>query len=151
MAIYERATEADIPELSNLLSHLFTQEVEFQPNDSVQRQGLSAIITNPNVGAILLARDKAQVIAMVNLLFTVSTALGGRVAILEDMIVVPAARGMGIGSALLSYALEFAKHNEVKRITLLTDRENHPAQQFYSQHGFEPSTMTPYRLTIPIR
>lgn len=148
MAIYERASEADIPELSKLLSQLFTQEVEFQPDDSAQRQGLSAIITNPDVGAILVARDKAKVIAMVNLLFAVSTALGGRVATLEDMLVVPAARGMGIGSALLSYAIEFAKCHQVKRITLLTDRENHPAQRFYSQHGFEPSTMTPYRLTI---
>ena len=141
----EPASESDIPALSALLSVLFAQELEFQPNDAAQRKGLAAIIANAEVGAVLVARDGGDILAMVNVLFTVSTALGERVALLEDMIVAPAARGKGIGSSLLDYALEFVQSRGARRITLLTDRENRRAQGFYAKHGFEPSTMLALR------
>lgn len=148
MPAFEKASEVDIPALSELLSILFTQEVEFKPDEVAQRKGLSMIIDNPDLGAILVARNGPTILAMVNLLFTVSTALGERVAMLEDMVVTPAARGSGVGSALLNYAIEFAGNSGIKRITLLTDRENHLAQRFYSKHGFIESTMVPLRLTL---
>ena len=88
-------TEADIPQLSQLLNLLFTQESEFKPDEHAQCRGLAMIIGAPDVGAILVARDGQRIVAMVNLLFSVSTALGERVAILEDMIVAPDARGSG--------------------------------------------------------
>lgn len=148
MINFTKASEADIPVLNQLLSVLFTQEVEFKPNETAQYKGLSMIVGNPDVGAILVARNGIDIQAMVNLLFTVSTALGERVAILEDMIVAPAARGSGIGSALLRYAIEYAKENGIKRITLLTDEDNYAAQRFYSKHGFVASSMIPLRLNI---
>lgn len=148
MPVYERATASDVPTLSALLSVLFTQEVEFQPDAAAQSKGLSAIINHPNIGAILVAREGEKILAMVNLLFTVSTALGERVAILEDMVVSPAARGTGIGSGLLTYAISFARLSEVKRITLLTDSENTSAQRFYENHGFSKSSMIPLRLAL---
>ena len=86
---------------------------------------------------------------MVNLLFTISTALGERVALLEDMVVSPRARGSGVGTELLKYAMDFARLSGVKRITLLTDRENTSAQRFYAKHGFSESTMVTFRRTIP--
>ena len=85
---------------------------------------------------------------MVNLLFTVSTAIGERVALIEDMVVSPSARGSGVGSDLLNHAMDFARLHGVKRITLLTDRENTPAQRFYAKHGFSPSTMVALRRAI---
>jgi GNAT superfamily N-acetyltransferase len=141
MPVYEQATTSDIPALSALLSVLFTQEVEFKPDSAAQSKGLSAIINHPDIGAVLVAREGENILAMVNLLFTVSTALGERVAILEDMVVSPSARGTGIGSALLSYAISFARFSEVKRITLLTDSANASAQRFYENHGFSKSSM----------
>ncbi|CUS41282.1 GCN5-related N-acetyltransferase [hydrothermal vent metagenome] len=83
---------------------------------------------------------------MVNVLFTVSTALGARVAIFEDMIVSPEVRGSGVGSKLLEYAISSAQVCGCKRITLLTDSDNISAQRFYAKHGFEKSAMIPLRL-----
>lgn len=148
MPTFERASAEDIPALSQLLSTLFSQEAEFKPDDAAQRQGLAAIIANPALGAILVARDGADILAMVNLLFTMSTALGARVALLEDMVAAPGVRGTGIGSALLSHALEFAAAQGIKRITLLTDQDNHVAQRFYARHGFARSSMVPLRLAL---
>ena len=85
---------------------------------------------------------------MVNLLYTVSTALGDRVALLEDMVVSPNVRGSGVGSRLMEHAIQFARLNGCKRITVLTDRENESAQRFYQKHGFGFSAMMPMRLSL---
>jgi GNAT superfamily N-acetyltransferase len=142
------ANTADIPALCDLLSLLFSQEADFEPNREAQRRGLALIINNPDIGLIVVAREDNEIIGMVNLLYTVSTALGDRVAILEDMIVCPSARGSGVGSELLEQAIEFARCNGCKRITLLTDSTNQSAQRFYQKHGFGSSAMIPLRLSL---
>jgi GNAT superfamily N-acetyltransferase len=146
--LVEKATTSDIPALVSLLSTLFSQEAEFTPNAEAQRRGLEAIIGNPEAGAVLVARQGDQIVGMVNLLFTISTALGERVALLEDMVVSPADRGKGIGTKLLSEAISFARLRGCKRITLLTDRSNESAQRFYSKQGLVLSGMVPMRLSL---
>lgn len=148
MISFANATMDDVPMLSELLMVLFEQEMEFVPNREAHVQGLSMIINNANYGAILIARQHSEILAMVNLLFSVSTALGQRVAILEDMVVAPNARGLGVGSALLEYAINYAQQHGIKRITLLTDDHNHDAQRFYAKHGFIQSQMIPLRRFI---
>ena len=142
------ATFDDIPELTDLLTLLFTQEVEFESDPDKQGKGLRQIIGNPEIGRILILRDENFLIGMVSLLFTVSTALGGRVAILEDLIVHPSARGKGVGSDLIRHAVDFARTNGCFRITLLTDCTNSEAIRFYRKHGFTPSGMIPLRLLL---
>lgn len=148
MPVIEKALISDIPALSELLSFLFAQEVEFSPNTEAQIKGLSTIINNLELGTILVYREGSEIMGMVNLLFTISTALGERVAILEDMVVSPKARGSGIGSELLSHAISFARTYGCKRITLLTDSGNQGAQRFYAKHGFTASSMAPFRLSL---
>lgn len=105
----ETATPTDIPALCGLLSVLFSQEAEFSPDTSAQARGLAMIVGDPRVGSVLLARQDGEVVGMVNLLFTISTALGQRVLLLEDMVVAPSARGDGVGGALLQAAIAFAR------------------------------------------
>lgn len=146
--IIERATPHDIPALSNLLATLFAQEAEFTPNLEANQRGLAKIINDPGIGAILVARKGHQVIGMVNLLFTISTALGEPVALLEDMVVFPDARGQGIGSQLLTEAIAFSRQQGCQRITLLTDHDNLTAQGFYAKQGFTRSNMVPMRISL---
>lgn len=142
------ALPADIPALCQLLDQLFAQEAEFTPDRAAQQRGLAAIIDDPAVGAILVAVEGEQIVAMVNLLYTISTALGARVALLEDMVVDAGARGTGVGSTLLEYAIGHARDSGCQRITLLTDGDNVAAQRFYRRHGFGPSPMIPLRRAL---
>ena len=119
------------------------------PNPADQARGLALIINNPKIGLILVAKDANVVVGMVNLLFTVSTALGGKVALLEDMVVSSNDCGTGIGSQLLTQAISIARTHSCKRITLLTDRSNEAAQRFYMKQGFNASSMVPLRLSLP--
>ena len=139
------ATIKDIPQLCELLSILFTLETDFHPDKAKQSDALREIIENPNLGRILVLREGETIVGMVNLLFTISTACGGKVAILEDMIIHPLRQGDGLGSKLLSSALDFAMNQGCHRITLLTDRANVSAIRFYERHGFGISGMIPLR------
>jgi len=141
----EKATLADIAPLCDLLAVLFAQEAEFKPDPDLQTKGLQAIISNPELGIILLARHSGKVVGMVSLLFSISTALGGRVAMLEDMVVLPDKRGLGIGSELLNAAIKTARDSGCLRITLLTDSDNELAHTFYEKHGFVRSAMLAFR------
>ncbi|SDR75864.1 GNAT family N-acetyltransferase [Pseudomonas oryzae] len=142
------ATAADLPALCQLLAQLFAQEAEFTPDHAAQQRGLAAILADPALGAILVAVEDDRVRAMVSLLYTVSTALGARVALLEDMVVDAGARGAGIGSTLLQAAIAHAQAEGCRRITLLTDGDNQAAQRFYRRHGFAPSPMRPLRRAL---
>lgn len=143
-----KAIHSDISELIALLKSLFEQEEEFEPNPEAQRKALSKIILDPKIGIILVAKDDEKILGMINLLFTESTALGSKVAILEDMVVLPKSRSEGVGSKLMDYAISEAKKEGCKRITLLTDIENTKAQSFYQKKGFVKSKMMPYRLLL---
>lgn len=146
--LIEPAVLADIPALCELLTQLFKQEAEFTPDQDAQRRGLQMILTDNSTGMILVAREGQQIVAMVNLLYTVSTALGTRVALLEDMVVAPSQRNCGLGSRLLDAAVRYARLNGCRRITLLTDSDNLSAQRFYQRQGFSRSPMIPLRLTL---
>jgi GNAT superfamily N-acetyltransferase len=100
------------------------------------------------MGQILVMEIDETVIGMVSLLYSVSTALGGKVAILEDMIVDENFRGQGLGSELLAEAIHFARAGGCKRLTLLTDFDNDSAIEFYKKAGFVGSKMVPMRLFV---
>lgn len=142
------AREQDIQEMASLLGYLFKQEQNFTPNIQLQIQGLKEIMANKKSGQLFVLQHNNKTVAMVNLLFTVSTALGGKVAILEDMVVHPEYRSNGFGGRLINYAIDWAKNQKLKRITLLTDHDNDGAHRFYQNHGFDASGMVPFTMTI---
>lgn len=142
------ASSADIPAMCALLAELFSREADFLPDAEKQRLGLERILADPAVGRILVCELGGEVVGMVGLLFSVSTAEGGRSAWLEDMVVAPGCRDAGIGGALLARALEAARDEGISRVTLLTDRDNVRAQAFYARRGFTLSAMVPMRISL---
>jgi len=146
--LIQKASVEDIPRLCELLDQLFSMEVEFTPNRESQEKGLQEIIKSESLGAIFVAIKDDKIVAMVNILYSHSTALGSPVAILEDMIVDVAHRGKKIATRLIEHVKNYLKEQGFQRITLLTDRDNKKGQEFYKKCGFESSTMIPYRLQL---
>jgi rubredoxin/GNAT superfamily N-acetyltransferase len=139
------ATNSDVERCTELLEILFSEEHEFIPNAETQSKALSMIIRNPELGRIFVADIDGVSQGMVMLLFTVSTFLGKKVALLEDMVVAPVWRSMGLGNRLIDHALDFARREGFGRITLLTDADNETARHFYLSKGFSKSEMVVYR------
>jgi GNAT superfamily N-acetyltransferase len=142
------AITSDVAQLSELLSLLFAQEADFKPDAERQTRGLRLIVEQPEVGRICCATDGDSIVGMVSILFTVSTAEGGRAAWLEDMVVHPSRRGQGIGERLLHEAITGARAAGCSRVTLLTDATNSSAMRFYGRAGFVRSQMIPFRLSL---
>jgi GNAT superfamily N-acetyltransferase len=139
------ATPDDLPHLADLLAELFTLESDFQPERDKQINGLRLILDNPALGRLFVLRIGAKVAGMANALITISTAEGGRVLLLEDVIVSRAHRGGGLGRQLIEHVLDWARGQGMTRVTLLADRDNHFALDFYRKLGFENSNMTVLR------
>jgi N-acetylglutamate synthase-like GNAT family acetyltransferase len=144
----EPATIEDLPALTELVMDLFAKSGDFSPDRTVQEKGLQLILEQPSRGRIFVLRNNHRIFGMVNLLFTISTARGGFVILMEDVIIHPDHRGQGYGSMLLKYVMEFAKQKNFKRITLLTDKISQESQEFFRKNGFEYSNMIPMRRII---
>ncbi|MCF8382424.1 MAG: GNAT family N-acetyltransferase [Chlorobium sp.] len=142
------AVTADIERCSELLGILFSAEREFAPDPAAQRRGLQLVLDSPQTGRVFVCETGGRIAGMVMLLFTVSTFLGKRVALLEDMIVDPAFRAQGIGSRLVGHAVAFARSEGLGRITLLTDHDNTLAREFYHRAGFAASSMVVLRKSL---
>jgi ribosomal protein S18 acetylase RimI-like enzyme len=145
---FELAKATDLPRLVELLGILFESESEFSADAEKQRTALQTILDDPSKGKIFVAREGREVIAMASLLYTISTAEGGKAALFEDLVTAPEHRKRGIGAALLKHIIEQARAEGVLRITLLTDMQNERAQALYRRLGFVGSPMRPMRLRL---
>lgn len=141
----EPATIEDLSALTELVMDLLHASGDFTPDQAVQERGLQLILEQPNRGRIFVMRNQNQIFGMVNLLFTISTARGGFVILMEDVVIHPDHRSQGYGTLLLDYVADFAKKKQFKRITLLTDKISEEAQEFFKKNGFEHSSMIPMR------
>ncbi|MGJ0483635.1 MAG: GNAT family N-acetyltransferase [Methylomicrobium sp.] len=149
MNIREANSEDNGP-ICHLLSLLFEQEAEFKPDFAMQSKGVGEILSDPEKGRFFVIEDSGRIVGCVSLLFLVSTALGGKAAMLEDFVLDTPARGQGWGTQLLDYAIQYAVRHGCRRITVLTDKNNSAAQSIYQKMGFNYSEMIPMRLVFKI-
>jgi ribosomal protein S18 acetylase RimI-like enzyme len=142
------ATVEDNQPICCLLALLFDQEAEFKPDFSTQSKGVGEILSDPEKGRFFVIEDSGQIVGCVSLLFVMSTALGGKAALLEDFVLAESVRGRGWGSRLLDHAIQYAMQNGCRRVTVLTDKDNSAAQSLYRKMGFSYSDMIPMRLVF---
>lgn len=140
------ARAQDLAQLVELLGVLFAQEHELSADAARQLRGLRLILADAAIGRIYVAHEGARVLGMVSILRSISTAEGGPVGLLEDLVVRPDRRGQGLGAKLLAYAIEQARADGLLRLILLTDADNVRAQSLYERAGFARSGMLPMRL-----
>ena len=145
----EMATLDDLPALTELVMELFSMsDGDFSPDRETQERGLRLILEDPSRGRIAVVRNDDQIFGMVNMLFTISTARGGFVILMEDVVIHPDHRGQGFGTMLVEHVIEFAKRKQFLRITILTDRISASSQEFFKKQGFDYSNMIPMRQLI---
>jgi GNAT superfamily N-acetyltransferase len=148
-AILDFAGPDDLDAMADLLAGLFAQEHDFAPDKCKQRAGLARILAEPARARLFVARQAGRVVAMTNIQIGISTAEGGEVMMIEDVIVAPALRGQGLGRALLRHVFDWGAGQGMTRATLLTDHDNLAAQAFYARMGFAPSAMRVLRRRLP--
>jgi len=131
------AGAADIPEMCSLLSELFSIEADFSPDRGKQERGL-ALLLNEAAGSstVLVAEHGNRIIGMCSVQILISTAEGGPVGFIEDLVVKKDHRGMGTGTRLLSEITAWCLTRNIPRIQLLRDIDNSGARRFYLSAGW---------------
>lgn len=136
------AKPSDIPQLVELLKALFTIEADFDFDQDKQSNGLNLLLRSKK-DCILVAEQLSdkKVMGMCTIQALISTAEGGPVGLLEDLIVAADFRNQGLGAKLLGEALKWAESQGLKRLQLLADKNNFPALNFYQQQGWQSTQL----------
>ncbi len=91
---------------------------------------------------IFLAEEGGETLGFVQLypLFSSTSARPGRLWLLNDLFVTPAARGRGVGRHLMDRARRLAEETGACGLELATARTNHGAQSLYESLGYRRDT-----------
>lgn len=136
------ARPGDIPRMAELLRDLFTREADFTPDLEKQMRGLSALVADPSGRSAVLVADRAgDIVGMTTVQTLLSTSEGGRVGLVEDVVVDRAVRGRGIGSRLLEEAATWSTRKGLKRLQLLADGDNLAALEFYRRRRWNSTRL----------
>jgi len=132
------AEPSDTDELVALLRVLFTLEEDFSYNERVQRRGMALLISRQGPERqVFVAEKGGRVAGMCSIQTLISTAEGGVVGQVEDVVVGDGCRGNGIGNALMDAVDGWAREKGLKRLQLLAEKGNTQALKFYRSRGWE--------------
>jgi GNAT superfamily N-acetyltransferase len=132
----------DLETLAALLKELFSIEADFEVDDIRQRKGLSMMLDGCGKHrCVKVAEADGDIVGMCTAQMLISTAEGGKVALVEDMIVAPLFRGRGIGRHLMEAIESWARQRGLTRLQLLADRTNFSALDFYDSLGWCPTRL----------
>jgi len=136
------AKTADIPRMCGLLSELFSIEPDFSPDSQKQAKGLNLLLADRSgLSAVLVAEKGDEIVGMCSVQTLISTAQGGPVGLLEDLIVRKGHRGNGIGTRLLSEIFIWCDAKNISRLQLLRDVDNEHALRFYAGNGWADTNL----------
>lgn len=140
------AAESDLPELLPLMRG-YCDFYQVQPSDE-QLLGMSrALIADPSEGLQLVARDPdGTPRGFATIFWTWQTLYAARVGVLNDLFVVPQARGAGVGRALITAGLQRCRDRGAAKLVWETAPDNAAAQRLYDALGAEKSTWLTYEL-----
>ena len=139
--IIRRADKPDISSMLKLLKILFSLETDFSFDELSQQKGLEIMLEDRLNRCIMVAELDQQIMGMCSAQILVSTAEGGMVALIEDLVVEDARRGQGIGKELLFFIEEWATARGVRRLQLLADCSNTPALAFYQEMNWKSTQL----------
>lgn len=145
------AQQNDLDVLVFLLQALFAIEKDFTPDPDRQRRGLRCFLDGCGKHrCILVAESEGRVIAMATVQILISTAEGGPVGLVEDVVVREDCRGRGIGRRLMAALTTWATGRGLLRLQLLADRTNFSALDFYNKLGWRPTRLMGLRKKWPL-
>lgn len=126
-------------DLDLLLAHVadFYAEDHIPLHQGRVRAGLQAILTEPANGAVLILSTPALAFAgYITLGWCFSVEQGGRFALLDELYLVPAARGQGLGRPALALAADWARDAGAAVIRLEVNHHNARAKALYLSCGY---------------
>lgn len=130
----KRADLTDIEALVRLFDH-YREFYGCDSDPNAARDFLTARIKNDE-SVIFIAQESETAVGFTQLYPCFSSVSLARTLILNDLFVTPENRKKGVGSLLLSAAVDYAKTRNAIRLTLSTEVTNETAQALYESKGW---------------
>lgn len=142
------AGPADVPTIRSLIHELAVYEREPDQAKATEPQLHAALFGPDAVASCLLAEEGERIVGFALWFRTFSTWNGTASIYLEDLFVLPDARGGGHGRALLTELAAIAVSRGYGRVEWSVLNWNEPAHGFYRRLGAAPQDeWTVWRLT----
>jgi GNAT superfamily N-acetyltransferase len=138
VAVIRPATAGDVPALLGLIRELADYERSVAEVVATEAD-LAISLFGPDPAAFChIAEDEGEVVGFALWFCNFSTWLGRPGIYLEDLYVRPAARGHGLGKALLLHLVAIARDRGYRRVEWSVLDWNVDAQKFYRSLGARP-------------
>ncbi len=142
------ATPDDVPAIASLIRALADYERLAHAVDFDESKLREHLFGSRPYAEVLLAEDVGAVVGFALFFHNYSTFRGKPGIYLEDLFVVPEARGKGFGKALLVQLARLAVERDCARVEWAVLDWNEPSIKFYKSLGAVPmDEWTVYRLT----
>jgi GNAT superfamily N-acetyltransferase len=128
--------ERDLEELLPLMRG-YCDFYEVSPSDGDLQAMSRALIVDPELeGLQLVARDESErAVGFATVFWTWSTLSAGRIGVMNDLFVLPEARGSGIGEALIGECARLVRERGGRSLEWQTAKDNRRAQAVYDRVG----------------
>ena len=143
MSLRIEAVSEATPDLHAVLGVLLPQLNPLLPVPDLDR--LKAMVADPAV-TLLVARDGSEIVGTAAVVVYV-TPIWVKARI-EDVVVDQAARGRGVGEALVKGCIEVARNRGAGIVELQSARSREEANRLYPRLGFELRDSNVYRLKL---
>lgn len=107
------------------------------PLDDGGREAARAIALGHPLGRAWLIREAGRTVGYTVLCLGFGIEYGGADAFIDDLYLVPEARGRGLGAEVMDELAKIARGLGLKALFLVVAPENRRAQRLYRRQGFE--------------
>ena len=145
---FRQATRDDLQAIVDMLSDDHLGTTRESPDDLTPYEAaFEAIDRDPNQILVICEREGAIVGTMQLTITPGLSHKGASRMTVEGVRVHSDARGTGLGSDMIRWAVEKARERNCRMVQLTTDKSRPDAHRFYERHGFQP-THVGYKLKL---
>jgi GNAT superfamily N-acetyltransferase len=133
---FRLAELTDLPQLLEFTQGYYTFEgIDYV--EEVSTKALCQLICSEHFGRIWLILLEGRPVGYTALTFGFSLEVGGRDAFIDELFLIEAARGKGIGTRVMDFMKAEAYALGIKALHLEVGRDNGRAQRLYKTVGFQ--------------
>jgi ribosomal protein S18 acetylase RimI-like enzyme len=137
MPILRNATQQDLPVLLDDLMPGYYEHDRLEFSRDRMEPALRELLQDPKLGRLWMIEERSQVVGYLALVFSFSLECYGREAYVDELYILPAHRGRGLGSQALKEVIGVCPELDIRLLRLEVTQHNQSAKDLYLRLGFE--------------
>ncbi|TDK22313.1 GNAT family N-acetyltransferase [Luteimonas aestuarii] len=133
--VFRTGTPTDIDTLVPVVRDFHADE-GIPWDEASLRTALADLLAHPHHGRLLLVERNGVFAGYLVIGFCFSLEFGGRFGLLDELYLLPQARGGGLGRRALEEAADLCRREGLRALRLEVDNDNTRAQGVYLQNGY---------------